>query len=83
MNIIPTLHTLKGKGEEMFNALKAGIRYSTSIVYYSVFVLVILAIGMLVLQKIDIIDDDREEVNWYGIKSREYFKKNQGKSDIR
>ena len=63
MNIIPTLHTLKGKGEEMFNALKAGIRYSTSIVYYSVFVLVILAIGMLVLQKIDIIDDDREEVN--------------------
>lgn len=63
MNIIPTLHTLKGKGEEMFNALRAGIRYSTSIVYYSVFVLVILAIGMLVLQKIDIIDDDREEVN--------------------
>lgn len=63
MNIIPTLHMLKGKGEEMFNALGVGIRYSTSIIYYSVFVLMILVVSMIVLKKIDIIEDDREEVN--------------------
>lgn len=63
MNIIPTMHLVKGNGEEMFNALGAGIKYGTSVVYYCVFIILFFIAGMFVLNKIDIIDDNREEID--------------------
>lgn len=60
MQMLPALHDFEGKNENIINELGIGIKYHWSILYMFVVNLFIIIIGTVIIDRIDIIDDNRE-----------------------